>query len=80
MAAGYPFRGSVVYADHALDIPPRAVDARFSKHLDYFINLIASESPPLMVPNARECLYCDITETDCTSRVKLPLVHPFPLL
>jgi hypothetical protein len=39
----YAVRGRVVYADDALDIPPNAVDARFGQHLDYFLNLIASE-------------------------------------
>jgi hypothetical protein len=73
--SGYPVRGSVVYEDHAVDIPPCAVDGRFSKHLDYFVNLLASEAPPPRAPNARECQFCDITEVDCLSRVALPQVR-----
>jgi hypothetical protein len=70
-----PVRGSVVYADHEVDIAPMVIDARFGKHLDYFMNLVASESPPPTAPNTRECMFCDITEKDCSSRVKLPLVR-----
>jgi hypothetical protein len=71
----YPLRGRVVYTDNLVDIPARAVDAGFRKHLDNFFQLIASEAPPAKVPNARECLFCDITKTDCPSRVTLPLVQ-----
>jgi hypothetical protein len=74
--ANYPVRGCVVYGDHEIDIPPGAVDARFRKNLDYFVRLIASESPPPKAPNYRECLFCDITENDCSSRVALPQVKP----
>jgi hypothetical protein len=69
-------RGSVVYPDHAVDIPPGAADARFRNHLDYFFNLLAVESPPPKAPSTRECLYCDITAKDCPSRVTLPQVCP----
>jgi hypothetical protein len=70
----YPLYGGVVYPDDTLDIPPRAIDARFREHLDYFIELIASETPLAVAPNARECRFCDITEHDCPERIALPLV------
>jgi hypothetical protein len=63
--------GRVVYAEHARDIPPEAVDARFGELVDYFLNLIASEFPPCKAPSTRECLFCDITESDCPSRLTL---------
>jgi hypothetical protein len=71
----YPVRGRVVYADNVLNIPARAVDGGFRKHLDNFFHLLVSESPPPKAPNTRECLFCDITEADCPSRVALPLVQ-----
>ena len=74
--ADYRVRGCVMYGDHEIDIPPKAVDARFVKLLDYFVNLLASESPPPKAPSTRECLFCDITERDCPSRVRLPQVSP----
>jgi hypothetical protein len=62
-------RGRVVYGEHARDIPADAIDARFREHLDYFVNLLASQSPPCAAPSTRECLFCDITAKDCPNRV-----------
>jgi hypothetical protein len=71
----YPLCGAVVYPDDTVEVPARAVDARFHEHLDYFINLFASESPTAAAPNARECRFCDITESDCPERLPLPVLR-----
>ena len=62
-------RGRVVYPTHAVDIPPDAVEEGFRDDLDYFVDLLASETPPAPSPSTRECLFCDITPHDCRSRV-----------
>jgi len=67
----YTVRGRVVYPANKVEIAPASVDAGFAGHLDYFMELIANEKPPFLAPSAGECRFCDITASDCPSRVAL---------
>ncbi len=71
--AMYTVRGRVIYPGNKVEIAPAAVDGGFAAHLDYFIELIASEKPPFLAPSASECRFCDITALDCPSRVTVQL-------
>jgi hypothetical protein len=66
----YGMRGRVVYPDHHVDIPPAAADEEFGKHLNYFLDLIASEPAPMQAASPSECRFCDITVDDCAERVE----------
>jgi hypothetical protein len=66
----YSMRGQVVYSDHHVEIPPGTADESFGKHLDYFIDLLASDSAPMRAPSLSECRFCDITMADCAERAE----------
>jgi len=66
----YRVHGRIVYPDHHVDIAPAAAGENFGKHLDYFLDLLASESAPMQTASLSECRFCDITGTDCSERVE----------
>jgi PD-(D/E)XK nuclease superfamily len=66
----YGVHGRVVYPDHQVEIAATAADEHFGKHLDYFLELIASDSPPMSAASPSECRFCDITRDDCPERVE----------
>jgi hypothetical protein len=66
----YTMHGRVIYPDHQVEIQPAAADEGFGKHLDYFLDLIASKSAPLQTASVSECRFCDITREDCAERVE----------
>jgi hypothetical protein len=69
-------KSRLVYPARVVDIPPEAVEDGFREDLDYFLDFLASDAPPEPAPSTRECLFCDITADDCSSRVALTQVQP----
>ena len=66
------FRGQVVYQDQRVDIPPVAVGAEFEDNFNYFLDILDSDTPPIKVPSAGECRFCDIGKADCPERIDAP--------
>ena len=65
---GMPFGGKVVYPDHEISIPSRAVDERFVQNLTRLIRRVGSQTPARKVPSRMECGFCNITSKDCPER------------
>ena len=55
------FSGEIVYNDHTHRVPKG-----FIQNLGSLIRRIAAPEPPVRVPSAHECRFCDITLEDCT--------------
>lgn len=66
------FKGTVVYEDHRVEIPPGAINEEFERNLDYFLDVLDSEDEPMKVPSPSECRFCDIALTECAERVEAP--------
>jgi hypothetical protein len=64
------FRGRVVYRDSVVDIPPSAVGESFQSSLFSLVRRLSTEAPPLKVPSAPECRFCQIAKTECPDRVE----------
>ena len=62
--------GRVVYPEHITRLPRRPRDRGLVEKLGALIRKIAAPDPPLAVPSAQECRYCDITELDCPERLE----------
>lgn len=68
---GKNLSGCVVYKTGARsDIPAKAIDKAFGESATYFLNILESPDPPSPTPHLNECRFCDITEEDCSERVK----------
>ena len=68
---GLPISGRVVYDDHAVEIPPDAIDTTFVDRVADLIKRLADpEQPSPRTPSASECAYCDITAADCPDRIE----------
>ena len=67
---GLTIAGQVVYPDHAVDIPPEAVEGNFVENLGGLMRRLASEMPARRVPSPGECRFCEITPTDCPDRAE----------
>ena len=65
MSAG----GLVIYEDHEVAIPPRAVGEPFKTDMVDLIHKLSSDEPARKVPSGPECGFCDITAEDCPERV-----------
>ena len=65
------FHGKVVYRDHEVDIPARAVDDDFVERATDLIRRLASQTEARRVPSAQECRWCEVQ--DCPERVQAEL-------
>lgn len=65
---GVTFDGRVVYKDHEVEIPSRAIDEKFIGNLADLIRRLGSTTCAKKVPNPVECGFCEITEADCPER------------
>ena len=68
---GMTFHGKVVYRDHEVDIPARAVDDDFVERATGLIRRLASQTEARRVPSAQECRWCEVQ--DCPQRVQAEL-------
>ena len=66
---GKEFAGCVAYKDgQRFDIPAAAIDDDFKKQATYFLDILESPTPPMATPSFAECRFCDIAESDCSTR------------
>ena len=66
---GMSFHGRVMYRDHEVDVPARAVDDQFIERATTLIRRLASKTEARRVPGAQECRWCEISEANCPERV-----------
>ena len=69
------FAGEIVYNDHTHRVPQSGIDQGFIRNLGSLIRRIAAPEPPIRVPSAHECRFCDITTADCPERVDTASDH-----
>ena len=55
------FSGEIVYNDHTHRVPQGGIDQGFIRNLGSLIRRIAAPEPPVRVPSAQECRFCDIS-------------------
>ncbi len=67
---GVELSGRVVYRDHNVDIPGRAIDDAFRANLFALLRRVASPDPPKRVPSQLECAFCDLTPAECPQRTE----------
>jgi hypothetical protein len=41
-----------------------------SAYLDYWIEILGGDIPPVKAPSKNECLFCNITKANCPERVE----------
>ena len=61
--------GRVIYPDHVVEVPAKAVDEQFISALSGLMHLISAGEPPPAVPSFFECRFCPITSVDCPVRI-----------
>ena len=72
-------RGRLIYRDgKEKAIPASAIDDDFRQGLFGLIRRVVSDAPPIRVPSADECGWCDLTSTDCPERVEADTVEETP--
>ena len=69
------FSGEIVYNNRAERVPQGGLDHGFVRNPGSLIRRIAAPEPPVRVPSARECRFCDITLEGCLERIE-SLPHP----
>lgn len=69
--ADFTFDGMVYYKENRVEIPSAAIDGSFGENVSYFISVLASPEPPLKVPEAQNCRFCDIHRQECPERVEV---------
>ena len=62
--------GEIIYPNQTKRVPQGGIDQGFIEDLSVLIRRIAAPEPPVRVPSAAECRFCDITAADCPERVK----------
>lgn len=65
---GKAVRGELQYPGERIDID--VLPNRQREMILATIERIASETPAVLAPSFRECRFCDLTKTDCKSRVE----------
>jgi hypothetical protein len=66
---GKQFDGCVVYRDgQRVDIPSAVINDDFKERVSYFLNILESAVVPSPTPSFVECKFCDIGDSDCSSR------------
>ena len=53
-----------------IEIPQSMADETFADHLNYWLEILGSDIPPAKAPSENECLFCNITKSDCPERVE----------
>ena len=72
----FKFAGEIVYNDRTERVPQGGIDQGFVRNLGSLIRRIAAPEPPVRVPSAQECRFCDITLQDCLERIE-SVSHPY---
>ena len=67
---GARIAGEIVYTTHVKRVPRGGIDQGFIRDLGALIRRIAASEPPIRVPSAQECRFCDITADDCIDRIE----------
>jgi hypothetical protein len=63
-----PMRGAVVYQNHRRTVE---LTPDFEEQINYFLDILDSPDPPMRVPSAEECRFCDLTKEDCPDRIEV---------
>ena len=72
-------QGRLIYRDgKEKAIPASAIDDDFKQGLFSLIRRVVSEAPPIRVPSAGECGWCDLTSRDCPERIEANTVEETP--
>ena len=71
----FKFAGKIVYNNRTERVPQGSIDQGFVQNLGSLIRRIAAPEPPVRVPSAQECRFCDITLQDCLERIEC-VSHP----
>lgn len=61
--------GHIIYKKTIMEIPPEAVNQKFTEDLSYFLAILTSKTPPEKNPSEHECRFCDISQKACPERV-----------
>ena len=69
---GVTLSGCVVYKDNRVTIPSKAIDTKFREHLAYFLDVVGGMEEPEKVSGPNECRFCDIPQSECSERYKIP--------
>ena len=76
---GHSPQGRLIYRDSKEKaIPASAIDDDFRQGLFDLIRRIVSDTPPIRVPSAGECGWCDLTSTDCPERIEAGTIEDTP--
>ena len=76
---GHSPQGRLIYR-HGEEkaIPASAIDDDFRQGLFSLIKRVVSDTPPIRVPSAGECGWCDLTSRDCPERIEADTVEDMP--
>ena len=72
-------QGRLIYRDgKEKAIPASAIDDDFRQGLFSLIKRVVSDAPPIRVPSAGECGWCDLTSRNCLERIEADTVEETP--
>ena len=63
------FHAEVFYPTHTRVVGRGSLDQGFIRRLVALIQRVAAPEPPIRVPSASECRFCDITHDDSADRM-----------
>ena len=66
----FKFAGEIVYGNRTERVPQGGINQGYVRNLGSLIRRSASPEPPVRVPSAQECRFCDITLEDCSDRIE----------
>ena len=69
---GVALTGHVVYKDNRVNIPSKAIDAKFKEQFAYFLDIVGGLDEPEKVSGPSECRFCDIPKSECSERYEVP--------
>ena len=76
---GHSPQGRLIYRDvKEKNIPSSAVGDDFRQGLFGLIKRVVSDAPPIRVPSAGECGWCDLTSRDCPEHIEADTVEDTP--
>ena len=76
---GHSPHGRLIYRDgKEKAIPASAIDDDFRLGLFTLLRRVVSDTPPIRVPSAGECGWCDLTSRDCPERIEADTVEDTP--
>ena len=77
--SGHSPQGRLIYRDgKEKAIPASAIDDDFKQGLFTLLRRVVSDAPPIRVPSAGECGWCDLTPRDCPERIEANTVEDTP--